>query len=409
MHFRPYRPSTASDSSKQISTVRGYILFTFAIALTLALAWRLRTVLELVYVSALFAVVLMPLVASIMRLRIHTWSPSRPVAVVALVLAVFVSITLLIVFALPPVIHDVQHFTSNLPQRLTTVIGRLKRLPLADKFGFDTLAERGETTVASTAQYLLASAPLWLARIFDLAAALILCIYFMLEGEFAYFYLLSFFSEKSRERLAKTMIVAEIRVSKWLIGQAALMLILGVCSTIAFAALHVHYFFFLGLVMGLFNIVPVAGGVISILLAAAVAATESWSKMAGVFIFYAIYVQIENGYLIPRIMRSSVNLMGLSVLIALLAGSELAGVVGALVAVPSAALVAVIMDEYFVQADADALAEQESLKPPDVNSEAAKDILKESDASEAIRTEEASQTAKTVAKETTTEIAAEKS
>jgi predicted PurR-regulated permease PerM len=46
--------------------------------------------------------------------------------------------------------------------------------------------------------------------------------------------------------------------------------------------------------------------------------------------------------------------MGLSVLIALLAGTELAGVVGALVAVPSAALVAVIMDEYLVQQDADA-------------------------------------------------------
>ena len=63
--------------------------------------------------------------------------------------------------------------------------------------------------------------------------------------------------------------------------------------------------------------------------------------MAGVFIFYVIYLQIENAFLTPRIMRTSVNLMGLSVLIALLAGTELAGVVGALVAVPSAALVAV--------------------------------------------------------------------
>jgi predicted PurR-regulated permease PerM len=81
---------------------------------------------------------------------------------------------------------------------------------------------------------------------------------------------------------------------------------------------------------------------------------DSWSKMAGVFLFYGIYVQIENAFLTPRIMRTSVNLMGLSVLVALLAGTELAGVVGALVAVPSAALVAVIMDEYLVQKDADA-------------------------------------------------------
>jgi predicted PurR-regulated permease PerM len=134
------------------------------------------------------------------------------------------------------------------------------------------------------------------------------------------------------------------------------MLILGVTSVVVFHALHVRYYFLLGVLMGLFNIVPVIGGVVTILLAAGVAALDSWTKVLGVFIFYAIYIQIENAFLTPRIMRTSVNLMGVSVLVALLAGSELAGVVGALVAVPSAALVAVLMDEYMVQKDADATA-----------------------------------------------------
>jgi predicted PurR-regulated permease PerM len=71
--------------------------------------------------------------------------------------------------------------------------------------------------------------------------------------------------------------------------------------------------------------------------------------MAGVLIFYAIYVNVENAFLTPRIMRSSVNLMGLTILIALLCGTALAGVVGALVAVPTAALVSVLLDEYAVQ------------------------------------------------------------
>ena len=115
--------------------------------------------------------------------------------------------------------------------------------------------------------------------------------------------------------------------------------------------------------MGLFNIIPVAGGVITILLAAGVAALDSWSKMAGVFIFYAIYVQIENGFLTPRIMRTSVNLMGLSVLIALMAGLALAGVVGALVAVPTAALVAVLMDEYMVRRTAEQLQRDADAEP----------------------------------------------
>jgi predicted PurR-regulated permease PerM len=140
-------------------------------------------------------------------------------------------------------------------------------------------------------------------------------------------------------------------MSRWLFGQGLLMLILGVCSTIVFGLLGVRYFLLLGVLMGLMNIVPIAGGVITILLVGLVAALDSWTKMACVFLFYLIYVNIENAYLTPRIMRSSVNLMGLTVLIALIAGTELAGVVGALVAVPTAALVAVLMEEYLVQRD----------------------------------------------------------
>ena len=334
--------------------VRGHILFFVAIMLALALAWRLRSVLELVYVSALFAVVLMPIVQEVMKVRIRGWSPSRGVAVVALVLSVFLVLTVFFIVALPPVIHDLQRFMADLPQRVPAAVAKIRRLPLADKLGVDSLAQRTENLAASFAQYMLSSAPIWIGRFLDLLTAFILCIYFMLEGEFAYYYFLSFFPTDSRERLARTLVVAEHRMSKWLIGQGALMLILGMTSTAVFAVLHVRYFFLLGVLMGLFNLIPVAGGVITILLAGGVAALDSWSKMAGVFIFYAVYLQIENGFLTPRIMRTRVNLMGLSVIIALLAGFSLAGVVGAMVAVPTAALVAVLIDEYLVQKDADA-------------------------------------------------------
>lgn len=309
--------------------------------------------LELVYVSALFAVVLTPVVQRVMSLSIRGWSPSRSIAVVALVLSVALALTLLFTFALPPVLHDVKHFSEDLPSRIPAAVARLHRLPWADKLGVDQMAEKAENLAASFAGYVLNSMPVWIARILDLITALVLCIYFMLEGDVAYYYFLSLFPLDSRERLSRTLLVAETRMSKWLIGQGGLMLILGVASTIMFAILHVRYFFLLGVLMGLFNLIPVAGGVITIALAAGVAALDSWTKMAGVLIFYLIYVQIENAYLTPRIMRSSVNLMGLSVIIALLAGAKLAGVVGAMVAVPTAALIAVLIEEYLVQKDPD--------------------------------------------------------
>jgi predicted PurR-regulated permease PerM len=349
----PLKPVVKTETEKARSAVRGHILFFFGVGLALVLAWKLREVLEIVYVSALFAVVLMPSVQHIQKLRVGKWSPSRLVAVIAMVAGVFLALGVFLVVGLPPVVRDVQHFAVDLPARIPSLVAKLKRLPMADKFGVDSLAERSETMASSVAAYLLASFPRWMSRLLDLLTAFVLCIYFMLEGEFAYYYFLSFFSTTNRERLAKTLLIAEVRMSKWLLGQGLLMVILGVTSTIVFAILHVRYFVLLGVLMGLFNIIPVAGGVITILVAAGVAALDSWSKMAGVLIFYAIYVQIENGFLTPRIMKTSVNLMGLSVLIALMAGLALAGVVGALVAVPTAALIAVLMEEYMVQQNSD--------------------------------------------------------
>jgi predicted PurR-regulated permease PerM len=69
----------------------------------------------------------------------------------------------------------------------------------------------------------------------------------------------------------------------------------------------------------------------------------------GVAIFYVVYLQIENSFLTPRIMRNSVGLPGLAILVALLLGSALGGIPGALVSVPTAVLVAVLVDEYLVR------------------------------------------------------------
>ena len=328
----------------------------------LLLAWRLRDVLTIIYVSALFAAVLLPVVNSIVQFETRGGRRiSRALAIALLLGAVFLLLGLLLALGLPPVISDIRQFASDLPDRIPPLVARLKHLPLADKLGVDNMTQRAEKGLSATAEYLFASFPAWMSRIFDLVTAVVLCVYFMLEGNYAYQWFMSLLPVHNRLRLAVTLEKAEIRMSKWLLGQGLLMLILGISSTVTFGLLHVRYFVLLGVLMGLMNIIPIAGGVITIIIVGAVAALDSWTKMAGVFIFYLIYVNIENAYLTPRIMRSSVNLMGLSVLIALIAGTELAGVAGALVAVPTAALVAVLMDEYMVQKD---LPHSEGITPP---------------------------------------------
>jgi predicted PurR-regulated permease PerM len=293
----------------------------------------------------------MPAVNRIRQLNIRGYRPSRAIAIVLLIAAVLFVLALFFTTGLPPVLNDLRNFSSELPQRIPEVVAKIKRIPFANKFGVDSIVHRATGVFDATAGYLFTSLPLWLSHLFDILTAAFLCIYFMLEGEHAYQFFLSLFPSTQRTRLNKTLKRAERKVSKWLVGQGTLMLILGVASTIVFGLLHVRYFVLLGFLMGLFNIIPIAGGVITIILAALVASLDSLTKMTGVLIFYLIYVNIENAILIPRIMRSSVNLMGLTVLVALLLGTALAGVVGALVSVPTAALITVLLEEYAVQKD----------------------------------------------------------
>ena len=126
------------------------------------------------------------------------------------------------------------------------------------------------------------------------------------------------------------------------------MLILGVCSTVTYMALHIRYAYALGFLTGLLNIIPVVGAAVCVGVTLLVAAIDSWGRVLGVAIFYVVWLNLENSILIPRIMKSSVDLPGLSILVGLVIGSELAGVTGALVSVPTAVLVSVLLEEYLI-------------------------------------------------------------
>ena len=330
-------------------SAHGNILFFFAILIALGLAWKLAKELEILYVSALFAVVLSPIVNWICSLRVRGWQPSRAVGLVLMILAVGAALSLFFFIALPPVMRDLRAFLADLPQRLPQAVAKLKHFPMADKLGLDSLAQKAQSGIEATAGYLLTSLPLWLSHVFDILTAAFLCIYFMLEGDVAYAFFLSLVVPEHRNRLDQTLRKADMKMSKWLLGQGLLMLILGVTSTIMFLVFHIRYAVLLGVLMGLFNIIPVAGGIITMLLVSVVAAFDSWTKLIEVLVFYAVYVNLENAVITPRIMKSSVDLMGLTVLVALLVGTALAGIVGALVAVPTAALIVVLLEEYAVK------------------------------------------------------------
>lgn len=315
----------------------------------LGLFWKIRHVLGIIYVSGLLAVVLNPIVLKISHIPIGKRHMPKPVAVAALVVGIGVGIFCLMWFGLPPILNDFRSFLSDAPGRLPTLAAKLQHVPMADKIGISHLNERLSSTMETFATYVFTSLPLWAEHLLDVLTATILCVYFILEGQEVYEFFLSLIVPKSRTRLANTLLVAEERVSRWLIGQLLLMLLVAIYSIVVFRVLNVRYFLLLGVLMGLTNIIPVAGNLMTIVLVALIAAADSFTKAGGVILAYGIYTQIENAFLVPRIMKSSVDLMGVTVLTALLIGTAISGVPGALVAVPTAAIVVVFANEYLVQ------------------------------------------------------------
>lgn len=322
------------------------IVLAFAIAIALLLAYVVRHVLLLIYVAALFAVVITPLVQRIERLRLWRWHPSRGAAVMIMLLGAVALVALFSALALPPIFRDLQQLGTDLPRRIPALIERIESVPILEDY---LTAETMQRHAAGVAGALVRVVPTMAGAVLAFFSVLILTAYFVLDGERAARWGISLFPPEMEDRLGDTLMRAKERLRRWLTGQLLLMIILGVLTTLVYGLLGIRYFTVLAVFTGLANIIPIVGPVISIILAAIIAAFDSWTKVVAVLAFYAVYQQIENALLTPRIMKATVGLPSLAVVIALAIGGELAGIVGALVAVPSAALVAELAEEYLVK------------------------------------------------------------
>lgn len=324
---------------------RSDILFFFGVLLALWIAYTVRDVLLLIYVSALFAVVLSPAIRLIQRVKIGGWRPGSGFAIIFLILGLVAAATLFMVFALPPIYRDARQFAADWPRHLAALSEEVHRLPFGGKIDPAGLQKYAAEVAGGAGGLFLNLA----GGIFGIFTGIILTTYFIIDGERVFQWAVSLFPLEQQPRLSATLLRADHRMRKWLMGQSMLMVSFGLASLGAYYFLGLKYFYVLAMYAGVANLVPIVGPISALALASTVAAMDSPQRILGVVIFHAVYAQFESAFLSPRIMRSTVQLSPLAVIIALALGGSLAGVLGALVSVPTAALVAVFVDEYVVK------------------------------------------------------------
>jgi predicted PurR-regulated permease PerM len=148
-----------------------------------------------------------------------------------------------------------------------------------------------------------------------------------------------------RERALRIWEDVETRLGAWLRGQLLLMGIIGTAQGVAYLVLGVPFALLLAVFAGLMEAIPMVGPFLGAIPAILIALTIS-PQLALILVAYTVLVHlVEGNVLVPRVMERAVGLTPLSVILALLVGTSVAGILGALLAIPVAAAVqAAIVD-----------------------------------------------------------------
>ncbi|MDQ1483980.1 MAG: hypothetical protein QOF35_2056 [Actinomycetota bacterium] len=138
------------------------------------------------------------------------------------------------------------------------------------------------------------------------------------------------------------------RVGSYAIGQVAVATINAICSYIMMSIVGIRYAAVLAVVVGVLGLIPMVGATLGAAVVCLVALFDEPKKAVIALIYYVIYQQVENYVVAPRIMQRTIAVPGAVTVIAALVGATLAGVLGALLALPVAAGLLLIYEEVVV-------------------------------------------------------------
>lgn len=136
------------------------------------------------------------------------------------------------------------------------------------------------------------------------------------------------------------------RIAKWLEGQIILSLIIAITTFIGLKALGVNYALVLSVLTAVLEIIPFVGPVIAGLIAILIAVSQSTTLAVYVLILFVVIHQLESHLLVPVIMRKTTGIHPVIVAISILAGWQIYGIIGVILAIPTVVLLEELIDDY---------------------------------------------------------------
>ncbi len=324
------------------------IVMTALIAILLWCAYIVRDVLLIVYVSVLFALGFSPIVRVIEHQRLGGIGKRLPrwFAILVLYLAILGSLTLVLLLVFPPLVRQGTALWDKLPEMFEK--GQqflIDKGWLREHLTMREAVQRAPGTGGDAVTKVMGAVGNVAGGIFGIVTILILTFYLLVDSWSLRERAVRLFPRRHRARVDAASREAMAKVSAWLGGQLLLAAVIGATSAIGLWALGVPFFYVLALLSAIGEMIPIVGPILSAIPAIAVASTVSLKTVLFVVIFFVLQQQLENHILVPKIMSRQVGVSAVTVIVSLLVGGSLLGMVGAIIAVPTAAILQVVAAE----------------------------------------------------------------
>ena len=321
------------------------------VLLALAVLYVAREAMMLIYISALVAMGFSPLVGLIQRPSHGRVRLSRTFAILAIYLTIIGALVLVALAVIPPAVVQGRELWARVPelfddfQRFLIRYRLMTRRVTLQEAVLNAPAGSGGNAVTS-AIFAISSL---IGGVFGVVTILILSFYLLIEAEPLFHYLIRFVPADKRAQVGAAARESVLKVSAWLRAQLTLAGVMGVFAAVGLGLMGEPYFYVIALIAAVGETIPIVGPIIGGVTAVAVAIATSPKLAVTVGIYFFILHQLESNILVPKIMERRVGVSPVAVLIALLVGGALLGLIGAILAIPTAAILAVFIEEFASQ------------------------------------------------------------
>jgi predicted PurR-regulated permease PerM len=343
-----------APTSQVVRTVAAALLTVVVVLVALLLLWQVRTFVGWLVISLFLAAVLNPVVNWLQRRHRLI---KRPLAIALTYLGVLVALLFVVGIFLPLLVDQINGFVKFVNTAAQAPEGPTQYIRgLAKQNGFGGLLQRFDAQLAdlrkqlgdlvgnlfSASGQIAVSAAGFLAA---LATVLTLTFFLILGSERYVNAGVGLFAERHQPVVRRILEQAAGAVSGYISGNLAISLICGVTTFVVLLILGMPYSAPLALLVALLDLIPLVGATLGGALLVIVGLfVEPW-KAVVLLIFVLVYQQVESNLLQPLVYSQAVQLNGLVILIALLVGGQLLGIPGALLAIPVAEIIRIVITE----------------------------------------------------------------